>query len=182
MTAEKIVDNPVPRPGGAGDLQGFLRGQGSTALSEQIPEFPDPGGGREDFQPVQGSAVSPSDSPGLVKGVLALFPGRKKVRRSRAPRGRNWVRTRAHGRRELCWGLLGGTTWSAASSPCCCVQEWCFLVCSSGPPSYPVAWSSCWCRLCLATRPSWRLLEEFPLLRALCRAIRTWKSGPCLRP
>ena len=61
-------------------------------------------------------------------------------------------------------------------------QEWCFLVCSSGPPSYPVAWSSCWCRLCLATRPSWRLLEEFPLLRALCRAIRTWKSGLRLRP
>ena len=36
-------------------------------------------------------------------------------------------------------------------------QEWCFLVCSSGSPSYPVAWSSCWCRLCLATSPSWRL-------------------------
>ena len=44
MTAEQIVDNPV-RPGGAGDLQGFPRGQGSSALSEQIPEFPDPGGG-----------------------------------------------------------------------------------------------------------------------------------------
>ena len=41
----------------------------------------------------------------LVKGFLALFFGRKKVRRSRAPRGRNWVRTRAHGRRELSWGL-----------------------------------------------------------------------------
>ena len=27
-----------------------------------------------------------------------------------------------------------------------------------------------------------RLLEEFPLLRALRRAIRTWKSGHCLRP
>ena len=26
-------------------------------------------------------------------------------------------------------------------------QEWCFLVCSSGLPSYPVAWSSRWCRL-----------------------------------
>ena len=61
-------------------------------------------------------------------------------------------------------------------------QEWCFLVCSSGSPSYPVAWSSCWCRLCLATSPSWRLLEEFPLLRALCRAIRTWKSGLRFRP
>ena len=79
MTAEQIVDNPVPRPGGAGDLQGFPRGQGSTALSEQIPEFPDPGGGREDFQPVQGSAASSSDSPGQAgQGVFRTFPHRKK--------------------------------------------------------------------------------------------------------
>ena len=61
-------------------------------------------------------------------------------------------------------------------------QEWCFLVCSSGSPSYPVAWSSCWCRLCLAAGPPWKLLEEFPLLHALRRAIRTWKSGLRLRP
>ena len=121
MTGEQIVDKPVPRPGGAGDLQGFPRGQGSTALSEQIPEFPDPGGGREDFQPVQGSAASSSDSPGQAgQGVFRTFPHRKKVRRSRTPSGRNWVPSRAHGRRELSWGLFGGTTWSAASSPCCC--------------------------------------------------------------
>ena len=37
MTAEQIVDDPVPRPDVAGDLQGFPRGQGSTAFSEQIP-------------------------------------------------------------------------------------------------------------------------------------------------
>ena len=58
-------------------------------------------------------------------------------------------------------------------------QEWCFLVCSSGSPSYPVAWSSCWCRLCLATSPSWRLLEEFPLLRASssrCSHLEIWLS------
>ena len=120
VTAEQIVDNPLPRHGGAGDLQGFHRGQGSTAFSEQIPEFPDPGGGRQDFQPVQGSAVSSSDSPGQAgQGVFRTFPQKKKVRRSRAPRGRNWVPSRAHGRRELSWGLFGGTTWSAASSPCC---------------------------------------------------------------
>ena len=100
QTAEQIVDNPVPRPGGAGDLRGFPRGQGSAAFSEQIPEFPDPGGGRQDFQPVQGSAVSSSDSSGQAgQGFSALFPGRKKVQRSRAPRGRNWVPSRAHGRR-----------------------------------------------------------------------------------
>ena len=78
MTAEQIVDNPVPRPEVAGDLQGFPRGQGSTAFSEQIPEFPDPGGGRQDFQPVQGSAASSSDSPGQAgQGVFSTFPRKK---------------------------------------------------------------------------------------------------------
>ena len=77
MTAEQIVDNPVPRPGGTGDLQGFPRGQGSTALSE--PDFPDPGGGHADFQPVQGSAASSSESPGQAgQGVFRTFPHRKK--------------------------------------------------------------------------------------------------------
>ena len=79
MTAEQIVDNPVPRPGGVGDLQGFSRGQDSTALSEQIPEFPDPGGGHADFQPVQGSAASSSDPPGQAgQGVFRTFPRFKK--------------------------------------------------------------------------------------------------------
>ena len=78
MTAEQIVDNPVPRSGGAGDLQGFPSGQGSTAFPEQIAEFPDPGGGRQDFQPVQGSAVSSSVSPGQAgEGVLCTFPRKK---------------------------------------------------------------------------------------------------------
>ena len=79
MTAEQIVDNPARRLGGVGDLQGFPRGQGSTALSEQIPEFPDPGGGHADFQPVQGSAASSSDSPGQAgQGVFRTFPRFKK--------------------------------------------------------------------------------------------------------
>ena len=59
---KKIVDNPVPRLGGAGDLQGFLCGQGSTAFSEHIPEFPDPGGGDQDF----------SASPGLRSVFLGF--------------------------------------------------------------------------------------------------------------
>ena len=96
MAAEQIVDNPVPRPGGAGGLQGLQCGQSSTAFSEQIAEFPDPGGGLQDFQPVQGSAASSSVSPGQAgDGFFRTFPHRKKVRRSRAPRGRNWVRSRA---------------------------------------------------------------------------------------
>ena len=132
MTAEQIVDNPVPRPGGAGGLQGFLPQQSSTAFLEQIAEFPDPVGGLQDFQPVQGSAASSSVSPGQAgEGFFSHFSHRKKVRRSRAPSCRNWVRTRAHGPHELSWGLVPlattltaaqtswGTTWSAASSFCC---------------------------------------------------------------
>ena len=67
-TVEQNVDIPAVG-GGAGDLQGFPSGQGSTAFSEQIPEFPDPGGGRQDFQPVQGSAASSSDFLGQAGQV-----------------------------------------------------------------------------------------------------------------
>ena len=77
VTAEQIVDNPV-RPSGAGGPQGFLRGQSSTAFSEQIAEFPDPGGGLQDFQPVQGSAASSSVPGQASEGVFALFPTGKK--------------------------------------------------------------------------------------------------------
>ena len=182
MTAEQIVDNPVPRPGGAGDLQGFPRGPGPTAFSEQVLEFPDPGGGRQDFQPVQGSAASSSDSPGQAGQwvFLALFPGRKKCKDPAHPGVGTGCRV------ELMDAVsLAGVSSVAQHGVRLLLlvaerQEWCFLVCSSGLPSYPVAWSKCWCRLCLATSPSWRLLEEFPLLRAFRRAIRTWKSGLCV--
>ena len=59
-TAEHIVDNPVPRRRFRGDLQGLHRGQSSAAFLEQIA---DPGGGLQDFQPVQGPAASSSSSP-----------------------------------------------------------------------------------------------------------------------
>ena len=184
MTAEQIVDNPVPRPGGVGDLQGFPRGQGSTALSEQIPEFPDPRGGREDFQPVQGSAVSSSDSPwtSWSRGFLALFTTGKKCEDPAHP----GVGTGCALELMDTVSLAGVSSVAQHGVRLLLLvaekQEWCFLVCSSGSPSHPVAWSSCWCRLCLATSASWRLLEEFPLLRAPRRAIHTWKSGLCLRP
>ena len=58
--AEQIVDNPVPRRRFRGDLQGLHRGQSSTAFFEQIA---DPGGGLQDFQPVQFPAASSSVSP-----------------------------------------------------------------------------------------------------------------------
>ena len=78
-TAEQIVEIPVPRADGAGDLQGFPCGQGSTAFLEQIGEFPDPVGGHRDFQPAQGSAASSSDLPGQAgQGVFRTFPQNKK--------------------------------------------------------------------------------------------------------
>ena len=79
MTAEQIVDNPVPRPVGAGDLQGFPSGHGSTAFSEQIPEFPDPGGAVKIFS----QSRAPQRLPRilldkLVKGFLSTFHQKKK--------------------------------------------------------------------------------------------------------
>ena len=52
MTAEQIVDNPVPRRRFRGDLQGLHRGQSSKTFFEQIA---DPGGGLQDFSASSGS-------------------------------------------------------------------------------------------------------------------------------
>ena len=133
FTAEQIVDNPVPRPGGAGGLQGLPRGQSSTAFSEQIAEFPDPGGGLQDFQPVQGSAASPSVSPGQAgEGFFSHFSSPEKKCEDPAHPG---VGTGCALELTDPMSLAGvwcplataltaaqtswGTTWSAESSPCC---------------------------------------------------------------
>ena len=108
MTAEQIVDNPVLWPGGAGDLQGFPRGQGSTAFSEQIAEFR-----RSRFSASPGlrSVFLGSSWTSWSRGFSHFSPPQKKGRRSRAPRGRNLVPSRAHGRRELSWELPGLLPW-----------------------------------------------------------------------
>ena len=62
------------------------------------------------------------------------------------------MRTRAHGRRELSWGSLVAQHWVRLLLLVAAKQEWCSLVCSSGSPSYPVAWSSCWCSAWLPVR------------------------------
>ena len=101
-TAEQIADNPV-RPGGAGDLQGFPRRQGSTALAAQIPEFQDPGGGRHDFSQSRAPKQSSWDSPGQAgQRVFRTFPHvKKKCDSTSALGGRNCGGTRGHGRRQL---------------------------------------------------------------------------------
>ena len=123
VTAEQIVDNPVPRQGGAGGLQGLHRGQSSTAFPEQIAEFPDPCGGLQDFQPVQGSAASSSVfSWTSWRRVLRTFRNRKKCEDPAHPgvgtgcalELMDAMRSGGYDRRTS-WG----TTWGAASSPCC---------------------------------------------------------------
>ena len=102
MPAEQIVDNPAPWLRLSGGLQGLHRGQSSTAFLEQIAVSPDPGGGLQDFQPVQGSAASSSVSPGHAgEGFFSHFsPDEKKVRHYLRALGRHCLRTQAHGLEE----------------------------------------------------------------------------------
>ena len=90
---EQLVDIPVPLGSGGrnADLQGFLRGQSSTApqfsserISERIVEqnvdIPVAGGGLHDFRPSQSSssvARSPADWLSF-KGFFRTFPKMKK--------------------------------------------------------------------------------------------------------
>ena len=74
-TVEQNVDIPaVGGIGTGGGPSGFLPGQSSSVTAEQILESPDPGGGDQDFQPVQGSAASSSDFPGQAgQGIFRTF-------------------------------------------------------------------------------------------------------------
>ena len=51
LTAERIVDTPVPRRGFDDGLQGFPPGQSSAASSEQTVHIPVPHGGQHDLHP-----------------------------------------------------------------------------------------------------------------------------------
>ena len=113
FTAEQIVDNPVPRPGGAGGLPGFRHGHSSTAFSEH------PGGGRQDFQPVQASQrLLRILLDKLAKGFFALFPVFFLKCEDPAHPGVG-TGCRVELMDAVSLALFGGTTWGAASSPCC---------------------------------------------------------------
>ena len=131
--AEQNVDIPVVGGSGTGgSLSSFLPGQHYSMTAEQfqgfspgqssskrtankIADIPVPSGGPHDFPQTLHCAGVSSDLPDEANQwvFFALFPGLKKVRRSRAPRGRNWVRSRAHGRHELSWL---GAWWSRRST------------------------------------------------------------------
>ena len=175
FTAEQIVDNPVPRRGLGGGLHGLHPGQSSAATARQIVDNPVLRVAPHDFHQDLLSAAGSSDLPDTAN--QGFFPTGKKVRRSRAPRGRNWVRNRAPDVMSLagvwCRWLRQHVLHDGRRLLLVCDrQEWCPLVCSSGLPPHAVARSSRWCRLCAgAACQPWRLLEEFPLLRCCAFAL-----------
>ena len=151
FTAEQIVDNPVPRPGVLEVFKVFSVDRVQQRFRSRSLSFPIQVAAdmifslsrapQRHFSPEEKKCEDPAH-PGVGTGcALELMDAVSLAGVSSVAQ---------HGVRLL---LLVAEK-----------QEWCLLVCSSGSPSYPVAWSSCWCRLCLATSPSWRLLEEFPLL------------------
>ena len=138
MTVEQIVDNPVPRPDVSGDLQGFSPWTGfNSVFGADSRVFPDPGGGRQDFQPVQRSAASSSDSPGQAgQGFFSTFHRKKKS--AKIPRTQGSELGELMDAVSLAGVLFGGTTWGAASSPLLLrSKSGAFLVCSSGLPLLP---------------------------------------------
>ena len=77
LTAEQIVDDPVPRRRSRGDFQGLHRGQSSTAFFEQIA---DPARRSSRFSASSGPAASSSISPehAVLRGFHTFFLIRKK--------------------------------------------------------------------------------------------------------
>ena len=79
MTAKQIVDNPVPRPGDGGSLQGLHLGQSSTACLKQIAESPDPGGGLQfSTSPEFRSVFFGFSWTRWARGFSDFSPGQKK--------------------------------------------------------------------------------------------------------
>ena len=203
---EQNVDIPVPGRGGrSSGLQGFLPGQGSTALlssGERISErtveqtVDPPGGGLQDFRPGLSSSSSyfPAgvsealDEPG--PGVFRTFPKLKKVRSRVRTRLRECPLVLAHPRRLLSsvWSRMNMGTTSGTRTLGRSAGSWkrapilagggemasTSTLATTDFGNVVVGPGSWWRRLCLgAAGQLWRLLEEFPVLRGRCRAVRT---------
>ena len=107
-TVEQIVDIPAPGRGVQRGLQGFSQERSSTAFDGAEHRFPAATAEQNVDIPVPGGlSVSGSSSSSAVlrdvrgDGVFRTFPQTKKVRQYLRTRGRNCLRTRAHGRRLL---------------------------------------------------------------------------------
>ena len=160
--AEQHVDIPVVGGSGTGgSLSGFHLGQNYSMTAEQIVDNPVP---RRSF------SGDPQSFHPKTEFVEADF---KKVLRSRAPRDRNWVRSRAHGRQELSWL---GACWSRGSTWGKSGPAWCVLL-----QVYPLTqW---------LVHPSVRAVHGCRLSAMVafgrissstclpCRVVRTWKTG-----
>ena len=105
-----VIRHPVEQTVGGGrigGLPGFHPGQSSTAFGEADHRAA-PRGAPHDFHQNPLPAAGSSDLPETAnQWVFRTFPVRKKVQKFRAPRGRNWARTSAHGLRELSWWVAG---------------------------------------------------------------------------
>ena len=170
---EQNVDIPaVGGSGTGGGLSGFLPGQNYSMTAEQIVDNPVP-----HLVVLEVFKVFVMDRVQQRPGVRSVFLGFSWTSWSRVffrtfPTGKSAKIPRTPGVRTGCaLELMDAVSLAGVSSVAqhgvrllllvAANQNCCFLVCSSGPPSYPLAWSSCWCRLRLATRPSGGFWKNF---------------------
>ena len=162
LSAEQIVDNPVPRfrRGFGVGLHGLHPGQSSSAFygadhrvpaatAEQNVDIPAPRGAPHDFHKKSSSCswFFRFAGNGKSRGFFALSPS-EKCEDPAYPGGRNWARTSAHGLRELSWwscrlapALMAaraswGTSWGEAAYMVLVADAYWRVRFLSGPPSF----------------------------------------------
>ena len=118
MTAEQIVDNPVPRRGFDEGLQGFPTGQSSATSSEQTVDIPVPHTGRHDLSPSSVDFSNPPDTAN--QRVFRNFPRLKKSAKIPRTQGSGTGCALELMDAVSLAGVSSVATWRAASSPCCC--------------------------------------------------------------
>ena len=132
LSAEQIVDNPVPRfrRGFGGGLHGLHPGQSSTAFgeadhrvpaatAEQNVDIPAPRGAPRDFHQNPLPAVGSPDMPDTAnQGVFSTFPRRKKCEDPARPGVGTGRGLQLMASVSLAGGVAGswGTTWGEAAS------------------------------------------------------------------
>ena len=82
LTAEQIVDNPVPRRGFDEGPQGFPPEQRSAASSEQTVHIPVPHGGRHDLSAADFSNPLDTADQGFFFALFARYKESAKIPRT----------------------------------------------------------------------------------------------------